>query len=112
VNATGKVVFRKAPDAPKEQCPFLYWKGKLDVWPILSVLDSTFLSISPSSADVERLFSQAGLTMSCLRTRLEPERFHKLIKIKVEEDRDSTLRTGWVKRVKWLGMFAWAIPLE
>ena len=38
VNAAGKVVFRKAPDAPKEQCPFLYWKGKLDVWPILSVL--------------------------------------------------------------------------
>jgi len=83
-NSAGEQVFRRAEGVPKNLgsqplCPYDWWATKREVWPILSFLACLVLSIPASSADVERLFSQAGITMSDLRTSLDATRFHKIM---------------------------------
>lgn len=52
--------------------PLLWWKRKAHLFPNLSVLAMTYLSIPATSASSERLFSQAGITIANDRSRKAP----------------------------------------
>ena len=83
-NGAGEMVFKRAEGVPQDAttlCPYDWWATKRQVWPILSFLASLVLSIPASSADAERLFSQAGITMSDRRTSLDATRFNKMMTV-------------------------------
>lgn len=62
------------------ECPLEgYWRAKRDEWPCLTYMAFAILWVPPSSADVERLFSKGGFTLSPRRMNLDPERFNKLL---------------------------------
>ena len=62
--------------------PYKWWAGNQDRFPILSYLAKKYLSISATSTSSERLFSQAGNTMTAKRTQLKPKFFEKLLFLK------------------------------
>ena len=66
--------------------PFKWWAGNQDRFPILSCLAKKYLSISATSTSSERLFSQAGNTMTSKRTQLNPKLFEKLLFLKKNYD--------------------------
>ena len=49
-----------------------YWKEKSARFPILSLIAKDYLSIMPTSVASERSFSLAGLTITDIRSRLDP----------------------------------------
>ncbi|GBC04852.1 hypothetical protein RclHR1_00590038 [Rhizophagus clarus] len=62
--------------------PYKWWTGNQNRFPILSYLAKKYLSISATSTSSERLFSQAGNTMTAKRTQLKPKFFEKLLFLK------------------------------
>ncbi len=62
--------------------PIDWWASLRGSFKHLSVLAARLLSIPASSASVERVFSQAGLTLSKLRTRLGTKQVENLFIIK------------------------------
>jgi len=62
--------------------PYKWWAGNQNRFPILSYLAKKYLSISATSTSSERLFSQAGNTMTAKRTQLKPKFFEKLLFLK------------------------------
>lgn len=86
---SGETVYKRTMGTGPDDCPLEhFWHGKRAVWPILSFLASIILAIPASSADVERLFSRAGCTMSERRTSLNSVRFHKLMVLQGNSSRD------------------------
>jgi hypothetical protein len=70
------------PQLPFKTDPFKWWGGNKNRFPILSHLAKKYLSISATSTSSERLFSQAGNTMTAKRTQLKPKFFEKLLFLK------------------------------
>lgn len=70
------------PQLPLKTDPFKWWAGNQNRFPILSYLTKKYLSISATSTSSERLFSQAGNTMTAKRTQLKPKLFEKLLFLK------------------------------
>ena len=62
--------------------PLQYWKNKKVVWLPLADLATKYLSIPPSSAASERLFSSAADVISQERNRLLPEKAEMLLFLK------------------------------
>lgn len=62
--------------------PIRWWRDKRAAFPTLSRLAAKYLSVPASSASVERVFSQAGLTLTKLRTRMSTELLEELLIIK------------------------------
>ena len=62
--------------------PLNYWKEKKMVWNGLAIMASKYLSIPPSSASSERLFSSAADIISQERNRLNPDRVEMLLFLK------------------------------
>ena len=46
-----------------KQCPLRWWKERKSSFPMLSKVERIVLAIPATSADAERLFSQAGLAL-------------------------------------------------
>lgn len=62
--------------------PLTYWKEKKPLWPCLADLACKYLSIPPSSAASERLFSSAADVVSQERNRILPEKAEMLLFLK------------------------------
>lgn len=61
------------------QNPLIWWKQNESKFPRISKVAKRLLCIPATSAPAERLFSNAGLTISDRRTRLEPENAEMLV---------------------------------
>ena len=62
--------------------PLTYWKEKKPLWPCLADLACKYLSIPPSSAASERLFSSAADVISQEQNRILPEKAEMLLFLK------------------------------
>ena len=69
-----------------------WWKSYKGSFPILAKLAMRLLSIPATSASCERVFSQAGLTLSKLRTRLGVETVADLMMIKYNHEHTKLYR--------------------
>lgn len=67
---------------PRHTDPLQYWKSKKVIWLPLADLACKYLSIPPSSAASERLFSSAADVTSQERNRLLPEKAEMLLFLK------------------------------
>lgn len=72
--------FRLKISHPGES-PIKWWRERRGAFPILSKLAAKYLSIPASSASVERVFSQAGLTLTKLRNRMGADTLEELLMI-------------------------------
>ena len=74
---------------PRYKSPGAYWKGKENQWPLMHKLVMILLTLSPSSAECERVFSASGFLLSAKRHRMGHElleaRLFKLMNQKVFE---------------------------
>jgi hypothetical protein len=78
------------------ECPLEgYWRGTREEWPCLTYMAFAILSVPPSSADVERLFSRGGFTLSPLRMNLDPERVNKMLVTQGNWDDQLYKRFDW-----------------
>lgn len=59
--------------------PFKWWKANSQLYPRLSAMAFELLSIPPASTECERVFSQAGLTLTAQRQSTADETFAKLM---------------------------------
>ena len=59
--------------------PLDFWREIANELPYLAAAAKSFLSISISSAEIERLFSRAGLIINPLRNRLSKDKEEKFI---------------------------------
>ena len=75
-------MYLKEPVQSRHTGPLDYWKQKKPVWPPLAHLACKYLSIPPSSAASERLFSSAADIISSERNRLLPENAEILLFLK------------------------------
>lgn len=71
--------YLRDPVIPRECDPFLYWKEKLPIWPILVKMARKCLSIPPASVPSERLFSTAGQIATDTRNRLDADKIEMLV---------------------------------
>ena len=71
--------YLRDPVIPRECDPFLYWKEKLPIWPILVKMARKYLSIPPASVPSERLFSTAGQIATDTRNRLDADKIEMLV---------------------------------
>ena len=72
-------MYLKDPTQSLNSSPLEYWKQKKALWPILARLASKYLSIPPSSASSERLFSSAADIITQERNKLLPEKSEMLL---------------------------------
>jgi len=56
-----------------------WWKSQTDIYPRLSLLAKTILTIPANSAPSERVFSTAGLTVNAIRNSLAPSTVDKVV---------------------------------
>uniref|UniRef100_A0A1X7VTB1 HAT C-terminal dimerisation domain-containing protein n=1 Tax=Amphimedon queenslandica TaxID=400682 RepID=A0A1X7VTB1_AMPQE len=75
-------MYLKEPLQERHIDPLSYWKIKQVLWKALALMATKFLSIPPSSASSERLFSSAGDIISKERNRLGTEKAEKLLFLK------------------------------
>ena len=75
-------MYLKEPIQDRHIDPLIYWKTKQVLWKGLAVMASKYLSIPPSSASSERLFSSAGDIISKERNRLGTEKAEMLLFLK------------------------------
>ncbi|GES93814.1 zinc finger BED domain-containing protein 1-like [Rhizophagus clarus] len=61
--------------------PYKWWAGNQNRFPILSYLAKKYLSISATSTSSERLFSQAGNTMTAKRNIFPPKIYNEIDQI-------------------------------
>jgi hypothetical protein len=59
--------------------PLSWWRLKAQQFPLLSELAIKYLCIPATSAPSERVFSTAGLTISNMRSRLDPMTANELV---------------------------------
>ena len=71
--------YLRDPVIPRECDPFLYWKEKLPIWPILVKMARKYLFIPPASVPSERLFSTAGQIATDTRNRLDADKIEMLV---------------------------------
>jgi hypothetical protein len=71
--------FRNAAVLSHEKCPLGWWKEAHTSYPGLARLARRTLCIPATSATSERLFSQAGLTVTKLRNRLSSDNVSMLL---------------------------------
>jgi hypothetical protein len=64
----------------------LWWKHNKNRFPVLSELATKYLCAPATSTPSERLFSQAGNTMTSKRTKLNPLLFEKIVFLKKNID--------------------------
>lgn len=76
-----------------DMSPMEWWESYSRSFPILSKLAARLLSIPASSASCERVFPQAGLTLSKLRTRLGKDTVANLMMIKYHHSEGKTYLT-------------------
>ena len=62
-----------------DQDPLAWWRRYEPAFPHLAQLAKIYLAIPASSASSERIFSRAGYTMNCRRTRLRDHTFEALV---------------------------------
>jgi len=62
-----------------DQCPLAWWRNNQSRFPVLSKLARKYLAIPATSTASERLFSDAGNTMTEKRTLLLPTTFEHLV---------------------------------
>jgi hAT family C-terminal dimerisation region len=60
----------------------MWWKINKSKFPILSKLANKYLCMSATSTSSERLFSEAGNTMTAKRTKLNPILFERIVFLK------------------------------
>lgn len=91
----------------EEECtPLEWWKAHRGAFPILQHLAARYLAVPASSASCERVFSQAGLTLSKLRTRMAPDLFEALMTLKYQhQDSWCYLTPAEWMRLKEEGVF-------
>jgi hypothetical protein len=66
-----------------EDCdPLIWWKSYQKTFPILSAMAKDYLAIQSTSVSCEQAFSIAGLTISKVRNRLNPETARALLCLK------------------------------
>ena len=75
-------MYLKEPIQPRHIDPLEYWKEKKQVWNSLAIMAFKYLTIPPSSASSERLFSSAGDIISEERNRLISEKAEMLLFLK------------------------------
>ena len=63
-----------------------YWRGKKDMWPNLANLARVVVTIPPSSAGAERVFSIAGCIVNPRRSKLSPGRVCQSVMTKVNSE--------------------------
>lgn len=59
--------------------PFLWWRKRLQTYPLLAVVARKWLAVPASSAASERMFSAAGLTVTKDRSRLTTDHVGTLV---------------------------------
>lgn len=72
----------KISNASLSQSPVKWWRERCGAFPVLSKLAAKYLSVPASSASVERVFSQAGLTLTKLRNRMGSDTLEELLMLK------------------------------
>lgn len=72
----------KALHDTRDADPFLWWRKRLQTYPLLAVVARKWLAVPASSAASERMFSAAGLTVTKDRSRLGTERVGTLVFLK------------------------------
>jgi hAT family C-terminal dimerisation region len=77
-------VYRKENALPdvKDADPFLWWRKRLQTYPLLAVVARKWLAVPASSAASERMFSAAGLTVTKDRSRLTTDHVGTLVFLK------------------------------
>jgi hypothetical protein len=65
--------------AGRESDPLVWWSTHASTYPTVSVIAKKFLTSPATSAPSERAFSNAGLTVTCLRNLLSPETVDSLV---------------------------------
>jgi len=66
-----------------ENCdPLIWWNSYQKTFPILSAMAKDYLAIQATSVSCEQAFSIAGLTISKVRNRLNPETARALLCLK------------------------------
>ena len=89
-------VYEEIPDS-EEGCNILeWWKNHQEVLPLLSYLARAVFAIPAASSKSERVFSTAGLVVTPLRNRLDPEKVEDLIMIK--QNKKLLQDMGYLKR--------------
>ena len=62
--------------------PFAWWRDHKNKYPTLSFLAKKYLCVAATSTPSERLFSDAGNTMTAKRTKLNPFLFERIVFLK------------------------------
>lgn len=86
-------------DIDEIRSPLEWWRVHRGAFPILSKLAARYLTIPASSASCERVFSQAGLTLTKLRNRMDVDLLEALMTIKYQHQDDWQYVTPaeWIK---------------
>jgi len=70
---------------PAATRPLEWWRENAHQYPTLATLARQYLAVPASTAEVERLFSQAGLQMTDRRNRMAADLLEDLLIIKVNK---------------------------
>jgi len=65
-----------------DQDPFIWWKNQKNNFPTLAKIARKYLCVSATSTPSERLFSDAGNTLTAKRTKLNPILFERIVFLK------------------------------
>lgn len=76
------------PITKLQKDPFIYWKKKSTVYPILAKIAYRYLTLVATSVPAERLFSKANDILTEKRNRLSPEHFQQLLFLSSLEMKD------------------------
>ena len=70
------------PDAPPDIDQLEWWKSHQKQFPLLSYLVRCVFAVPVASSKSERVFSIAGLLVTPIRNRLDPETVESLVTVK------------------------------
>ena len=80
------------PDAPPDDDQLEWWKSHQEQFPLLSYLVRCVFAVPVASSKSERVFSIAGLLVTAIRNRLDPETMESLVKCNLELVREMGVR--------------------
>lgn len=75
-------LYRKEKQIGQDADPLAHWRTKMIEYPLIALVARKWLAVPASSAESERLFSSAGLTVDKKRTTLGTERVSTLVFLK------------------------------